>query len=82
MTIPGLDSSCGCGDPLGGAIGYRLKDNPTFIVRALQMDREFVVPFMGAIVKGIPGEYMVQDPTGRVYRVEKEVFENSYERIT
>ena len=72
---------CGCGNPLQNAKEYRMRENPNVKIKAVQMLREFAVPFMGKVAKGIEGDYLCSDSAERRYVVQKDIFEENYELI-
>lgn len=71
---------CGCGNPLSdGSDFYRRKDDPTYIVLAKSVDREFALNVVGTLVKGNVGDYICKTRDGKMFVITKSDFDKDYE---
>lgn len=50
------------------------------VVKAIQMDKEFVVQTLNGSVEGTEGDYVVEGVKGEVYPCKRDVFEQTYRK--
>jgi len=48
------------------------------LIRAVQMNEPFMVRTLEGVLRGNPGDYLVEGTQGELYPVKKEIFESTY----
>jgi len=48
------------------------------LIRAVQMNEPFMVRTLEGVLRGTPGDYLVEGTQGELYPVKKEIFESTY----
>ena len=72
---------CGCGNALAGAEVYVHVVNSNKLVRAKKMDRAFASLVGDELLKGRPGDYLVEESGVRPRPIPGEIFEVSYRKL-
>lgn len=63
-------------------IGFGLYRKKSLVVKAIQMKRDFEVETLEGPLKGHVGDYLIEGIKGEVYPCRKDVFEQTYDKVS